>query len=198
MSISIAFGIHPVKEALKNNKKVHKIIVQKGLNSEAINEIISLAKEVDIPFQFVPKEKLNYLTKENHQGVIAQLSAIEYYDIEKLLPNLLESKDNPLILLLDGVTDVRNIGAITRSAECFGVDAIYIPTFGSAIINEDAIKASAGALFTVPIARGINFNKGVEFIQNCGFQLISITEKGEDSVNDVDFSIPTAVSEYAQ
>ncbi|MBU6341597.1 MAG: RNA methyltransferase, partial [Bacteroidetes bacterium] len=143
---NLIYGHHPVVEAIKAGKTVEKLFFQQGVRGEFEKEIRLLAREHDIPLQVVPKEKLNKLTGGNHQGVAAYLAIIEFQSIESLVPFLFEQGENPLLLMLDSISDVRNFGALCRSAECMGAHALIIPQAGSAPANEDAMKASAGAL----------------------------------------------------
>jgi 23S rRNA (guanosine2251-2'-O)-methyltransferase len=190
---SMIYGIYPVLEALQTGQNIHKILILKTIQGNNIQQIIELSKNNDIPFQFVPKEKLNQFTQNNHQGIIALLSAVEYYDIENLVPKLFEEVGNPIIGILDGITDVRNIGAIARSAECFGISALYTPATGSGMITEDAIKSSAGALLRIPLARSVQFLKGIDYLVACGFQFVAMTEKGEDYFSDIALYRPTCL-----
>ena len=153
MNESITYGLRPVLEAIATGKTIDKVLFQKDLSGPLFKDLFIKVRERKIPFQYVPAEKLNRLTRGNHQGVVAFMSAIEYDDIYAILPYLFEQGKVPFLLILDKVTDVRNIGAIARSAECAGVDAIIIPMKGAAQLNEDAVKSSAGALHKVPVCR---------------------------------------------
>ncbi len=184
------FGIHPVIEAIKSGKEMDRVLLQKNLRGESFRELFNLIRELEIPFQFVPVEKLNRLSKQNHQGVIAYVTDISYQKIEDILPLLYESGRVPLILLLDGITDVRNMGAIARTAECAGVDAIVIPLKGSAMINSEAIKTSAGALYKVPVCRTTNVGEAITLMKNSGLQVIAASEKGSRNYTSVDFKSP--------
>jgi len=184
------FGIHPVIEAIKSGKEMDRILLQKNLRGESFRELFNLIRELEIPFQFVPIEKLNRLSKQNHQGVIAYVTDISYQKIEDILPFLYERGRVPLILLLDGITDVRNMGAIARTAECAGVDAIVLPLKGSAMINAEAIKTSAGALYKVPVCRTANAKEAVTLMKESGLQVFAATEKGSQSYTSVDFTTP--------
>jgi 23S rRNA (guanosine2251-2'-O)-methyltransferase len=187
------YGIHSVMEALKEAVPINKVLIQKDIHNERIGEIIQILKISEIPFQFVPKEKLNRITGKNHQGIIALGSVTEFYTIEQILPVLFEKGAVPLIGILSGITDVRNFGAIARSAECLGVDALVIPAQGSAMINEDAMQASAGALHKIPICREINFLRSVKYIKDSGLALIACTEKAEIPINKIDLKNPSAL-----
>lgn len=176
------FGTRPLIEALKSDKELEKVFVQKGLRSPVFKELMALLKEGNIPFQFVPVEKLNRLTRKNHQGVVATISPIVFYDIEQLLPTIYEEGREPFILILDRITDVRNFGAILRTASCTGVDAVIIPSKSSAQLNAETIKSSAGALFKVPLCRSENLKTSLDFLKNSGLKLVAATEKSSDSL----------------
>ncbi|MFA8451448.1 MAG: 23S rRNA (guanosine(2251)-2'-O)-methyltransferase RlmB [Bacteroidales bacterium] len=190
---NLIYGIRVVIEAIDSGKEIDKLFIQKGLNNELYAELRESLKQVRIPIQYVPVEKLNRLTRKNHQGVVGFLSEIDYQNIEQLIPMLYEEGKNPLLLVLDQVTDVRNMGAIARTAECAGVNAIVLPSRGSAQINADAIKTSAGALLKLPICRTFNLKTTLQFIKDCGIQLVASTEKTNNLYYDVDFSEPSAI-----
>lgn len=187
------FGVRTVTEAIQSGKEVHKVLLKKGGRSENMSALLELIHYRDIPFQYVPEEKLNRLTRKNHQGVIAFLSAVEYQDITKLLPMLFEEGRVPLILILDNVTDVRNFGSIARSAECAGADAIVIPVKGSAQITSDALKTSAGALNYIPVCRTFRLKETVAYLKESGLQIIAATEKGNQPYYKADLTCPTAI-----
>jgi len=172
------------------NASGYRVLLQKNLRGESFRELFNLIRELDIPFQFVPVEKLNRLSKQNHQGVIAYVTDISYQKIEDILPLLYERGKVPLILLLDGITDVRNMGAIARTAECAGVDAIVVPLKGSALINSEAIKTSAGALYKIPVCRTANAKETVSLMKDSGLQVMAATEKGSRSYTSVEFMSP--------
>jgi 23S rRNA (guanosine2251-2'-O)-methyltransferase len=156
-------------------------------------EFKALVKEHNISFQQVPIEKLNRITRKNHQGIIAVISPITYQNIEDLLPVIYEKGETPLLLMLDGVTDVRNMGAIARTAECAGVHAIIVPKKGSAEINPDAIKTSAGALYKIPVCRQDSLSRVARFLIDSGVQLVVSTEKTKESIYDVDYTTPSCI-----
>ena len=187
------FGIRAVIEAIKSGKQIDKLMVKSGLKGELFFELIEMVKDLQIPFQYVPNERINRVTMKNHQGVLAFISPIEFQNIENILPSIFESGKTPLIVILDKVTDVRNFGAITRTAECAKVDAIIIPEKGSAQISGDAVKTSAGALLKIPVCRVKNLSETIKYLQQSGIQLVAATEKAEDFYYKVDFSIPTAI-----
>jgi len=187
------FGIRPVIEALKSGKEIEKLLIQTNLKSAAAFELKDLLKELEIPFQYVPVEKLNKLTFKNHQGVIGFLSLISYQPLEQVLPLVYESGKIPLILILDRITDVRNFGAIARTAECAGVNAIIIPSKGAAQINEDALKTSAGALSKINVCRIDQMKPTIEFLQQSGIQVVACTEKAAKDIYEINYAIPTAI-----
>lgn len=180
-------------EALKSGKEIEKIMIQKGLRGEGFQQLHSLIREMEIPVQFVPLEKLDRMTRQNHQGVVAMISEIPYQKIEAILPTVYEQGKVPLVLVLDHITDVRNLGAIARTAECSGVDAILIPEKGSAQVNQDAIKTSAGALYKIPVCRYQSVRETVTFMKNSGLKIIAATEKANSDYTDVDMKQPLAL-----
>lgn len=187
------FGTRAVIEAIQQGKNIEKILLKKGIINELIQQLSSLIRENNIPFQYVPLEKINRVTRKNHQGVIAYISPIEYSDIESVLPGIYESGKTPLLLILDQITDVRNFGAIVRSAECGGVDAVIIPEKGMARIGADAIKTSAGALYYVPVCKSGNLYNTVKFLSDSGVKIVASTEKGEKLYTEADFKTPIAI-----
>lgn len=189
----LIYGRHPVKEALEEGKEFEKIFIQKTARSPEIKEIIRLSRQGNVPTQLVPPQKLNAITGKNHQGVIGFLALVKYYSIEDVLPKVYEDGKTPLFLILDGVTDVRNFGAIARTALCMGVDALVIPQRGSAMINAEAIKASAGALNAIQVCREQHLAGAVNFLKLNGIQIFVADIKGEAKVNEIDFTMPLAL-----
>lgn len=189
----MVFGLRPIIEAINSGKEVEKILIQNGLKSDIFSELNILIKKYSIPFQKVPIEKLNRITTKNHQGVIAIISPIDYYNIENLLPKMFEDGHIPLILVLDRITDVRNFGAIARTAECAGVNAIVISEKGNAPINADSIKTSAGALNIIPVCRSKNIKETLIFLKNSGLTIFAATEKGNEFYFSQNFSNPCAL-----
>lgn len=189
----MVFGIRAVMEAIDSGKEIESLFVQRGLSGPLFAEFKALVKEQNVAFQQVPIEKLNRITRKNHQGVIAVISPITYHDIEDLLPTIYEKGETPLLLMLDGVTDVRNMGAIARTAECAGVHAIIVPKKGSAEINPDAIKTSAGALYKIPVCRQDSLGRVAKFLIDSGVQLVVSTEKTKESIYDVDYTTPSCI-----
>ena len=189
----IIFGIHAVLEALDAGRDLDKVFLKRGGGSDLFGRLVGQLKQREIPYQQVPVEKLNRLTRKNHQGVVAWLSEISYADIFNLLPTIYESGEEPLLLLLDGVSDVRNFGAIARSAECAGVHAIIVPTTGSAAINPDAIKTSAGALHRIPVCRHRDLLPITRFLRESGLRIFAANERAESFHFQTDLSGPAAV-----
>ncbi len=187
------FGIRAVIEAIKADKLIDKLVIRRGLTGELSHELMTLINELQIPYQLVPNERISRITQKNHQGVIAFISPIEFQNIEQIIPSLFEAGKTPFVVILDKVTDVRNFGAITRTAECAGVDAIIIPEKGSARISGDAVKTSAGALHKIPVCRVQNLLQTIKFLKSSGLQVIAATEKAEDYYYQTDFTVPTAI-----
>lgn len=187
------FGIHAVMEAVNAGRDLDKVLVRRGGGSDLMKNLLGLLSSMDVPVQQVPVEKLNRITGKNHQGVIAFLSEISFGDITALLPAIFEKGEDPRILLLDGVSDVRNFGAIARSAECAGVHAIVIPMSGSAAMNADAVKTSAGALHQIPVCRHRDLLTVLKFLRESGLGLFAATEKASDSIYDTDMTGPAGL-----
>ena len=180
---SYVMGWHPVMEALNAGKEFQKVLIQRDEKGERTTALVAQLRGLNIPVQRVPKEKLNRITVKNHQGIVAFLSPISYQPLEELIARAYEAGETPLLVALDGVTDVRNIGAIARSAECFGATALVIPSFGVAPIQEDAIKSSSGALLRLPVARVPDMARALEGIQAQGMTCIALDEKAEKSIH---------------
>lgn len=187
------FGFRPVLEALRSGKEIDKILVQKGLTNQQLPELIQLAKELNVTISINPPEKLDRITRKNHQGVIAFAAYVQFSSIENIIADTFEKGETPLLLILDRVTDVRNFGAICRTAECAGVHAIIIPEKGGAQINSDAMKTSAGAISYLPICREYNLKKTIEYLKESGLQIIACTEKTDDLLYAPDYTLPTAI-----
>ena len=187
------YGIHPVLEAVESGKKIEKVFLKQGMEGPAFKHLLELLTDRQIPFQFVPAPKLNSLVHGAHQGVVAYMAQIDYVPFEEMVENALKVKKSPLFILLDGVSDVRNFGAIARSAECAAVDGIIVPAKGGAAINADAIKASAGALLRIATSKTTNLKMAVYYLQENGFQIVAATEKTDKQLYDIDFTKPTAV-----
>ena len=189
----LTFGIRSVIEAIKQGKTINKILLQKGLTGELIKELLVLVHKENIVVQKVPVQKLNHMVKKNHQGVIAMISPVAYHQIDWLVQQVYEKGEDPFILILDRVKDVRNFGAIARTAECFGVHAIVIPSKDSALITNDAVKTSAGALFKIPVCKVTSLNAAVDFLKGCGLKIFSCTEKSDTLINKVETTGPKAL-----
>jgi len=193
MDKDFIYGIKPVFEAVDEGKKIDKILIKKGKTDDAINEIITKAKLLNIPIFHVPQEKLDRITRKNNQGCIALVSPIDFHRIEDILPQIFESGDLPLIMILDGLTDVRNFGAICRTCLSAGFQAMIIPSKNFARVSPDAVKTSAGALLKIPVCREDNLASVVDFLQQSGVQVIAATEKAEGNYYQIDFTRPTAI-----
>ena len=187
------FGIRAIIEAVNSGKTIDKLFIQKGLHNDLFAELWKLVRLNRINYKHVPLEKINRLTRKNHQGVFAFISPIDFHSIEDVIPSLYEQGKNPLILVLDRITDVRNFGAIARTAECAGVDAIIIPEQNAAAINADAIKTSAGALHKITVCRTWNLKLAIQFMKESGLQLVGCTEKTQDMMYKPDYTSPTAI-----
>ncbi|MBR1792980.1 MAG: 23S rRNA (guanosine(2251)-2'-O)-methyltransferase RlmB [Bacteroidales bacterium] len=188
---NIVYGLRPVIEAIRAGQHIDRILLQNGLSGSLFGELKALIRQHDIPFQHVPVEKLSKMTEGNHQGVVATIAPVSYHSFVEVVERLQEEERVPLILLLDHVTDVRNMGAIARTAECAGVDALVVPDHGSAQINEDAVKTSSGALLRLPVCRESNLKTVLNLARQYGMQICAATEKGSDEYTAVDFTQPT-------
>ena len=187
----LVYGLRPVIEAIASGAQIERVLIQNGLNSSLLNDLRGKMKEHDIPFQYVPLEKLNKMTTGNHQGVVATIAPVKYHSVVDVLEDLQSREIQGLILLLDHVTDVRNMGAIARTAECTGVSALVVPDHGSAAMNEDAVKTSSGALLRLPVCREQNLKTVVNLAKQYGYQVVASTEKGAVHYREVDFRQPT-------
>ncbi|MFH4967050.1 23S rRNA (guanosine(2251)-2'-O)-methyltransferase RlmB [Gaetbulibacter sp. M240] len=187
------FGLRAIIEAVQSGKTIDKVFLQKGLNGELFNELESLLRTESINTSYVPVEKLNRLTKKNHQGAVAQISPVAFHDMESLVLKVIESGETPLFLLLDQLSDVRNFGAIIRTAECTGVHGVIIQKKGGAPVNGDTIKTSAGAVFKVPICKVDHIKDAVFYMQASGIRVVAATEKTNQTLYDVSFKEPTAI-----
>jgi 23S rRNA (guanosine2251-2'-O)-methyltransferase len=187
------FGIRAIIEAVKSGETIDKVFIQKGLRGELFQELEYLLRNEGINSSYVPVEKLNRLTRGNHQGAVAQISPIEFHNIDDLVMSVIESGKTPLFLLLDQLSDVRNFGSIVRTAECTGVSGIIIQKKGGAPINGDTIKTSAGAIFKIPICKVDHIKDAVFHMQSSGIKVIAATEKAEDYLFDVSFKEPCAI-----
>ncbi|AEM69740.1 RNA methyltransferase, TrmH family, group 3 [Allomuricauda ruestringensis DSM 13258] len=187
------YGIRAVMEAINAEQPINKIFIQKGLKGELYKELESSVRKNGLSLSYVPVEKLNRLTRNNHQGVVAQISPVQFHQFEELVEQVLSKEQLPLFLMLDGVSDVRNFGAIIRTAECCGVHGIIIPKNGAAPITDDTVKTSAGAAFNVPIAKVDHLKDAIFYLQSSGIVITGATEKAKDEIYGVDFNQPTAI-----
>ncbi len=187
------FGIRAIIEAIKSGENIDKIFLQKGLKGDLFTELEQLIRQERLNASYVPVEKLNRLSKKNHQGAVAQIAPISFYDIEDLVLNVIESGKTPLFLLLDQLSDVRNFGAIIRTAECTGVSGIIIQKKGGAPVNGDTVKTSAGAIFKIPICKVDHIKDAVFHMQASGIKVIAATEKTDNTIYDVSFNEPCAI-----
>ena len=187
------FGIKPIVEAIEAGKDIEKILILKGAHGEGIRELSQLCRKRDIPLKQVPVERLNRVTRNNHQGAIAYMAPVSYQNLKDVLLELNEKKVIPLFIMLDRVTDVRNFGAIARSAECAGAHAIIIGKQGSAPLNADAVKTSAGALMRIPVCREQNLKTTLQFLRDEGLQSIACTEKTSETIYSPDYKKPSVI-----
>ncbi len=187
------FGIRAVMEAIEAGKDIDKVLIKKDLNGELASELFGMIRANRILSQRVPLERLNKITRKNHQGVIAVLSAVTYHRLDHLVPQLYEDGVLPFIVVLDGITDVRNFGAIARTCECAGVDAIVIPEHGSVSVGGDAVKTSAGALHHLPVCRERSTAGAVRFLKDNGYRIVAASEKVDINYTQVDYTVPVAI-----
>lgn len=187
------FGLRAIIEAIEAGKDIDKIFVKSDINGDLARELLGKAKTCGILVRRVPQEKLNRITMKNHQGAIAILAAVPYHKLDNIIPVLYEEGKTPLMVVLDGVTDIRNFGAIARTACCAGVDAIVIPSHNSVSITADAIKTSAGALFHIPVCREKSTLDAVRQLKDNGYKIVAATEKGAINYTGVDFTVPVAI-----
>lgn len=187
------FGIRPVIEAIEAGRDIDKIFVSKELHSDVARELLDKAREMHVLVQRVPPEKIQRITRKQTQGVLAILSAVTYHRLDHLVPELYEAGLMPFVLILDGITDVRNFGAIARTAECAGVDAIVIPQHGSVSVGGDAVKTSAGALLHIPVCRERSVRGAVQFLKDNGYRVVAVSEKADINYTEANFTDPVAL-----
>ena len=187
------FGLRAVIEAAQAGKDIDRVLVKRELQGELFHELLEVLTMHEIPIQKVPLERIDRFTRKNHQGVLAFMSAVTYQKIEDIVPLLYEQGKNPFIVVLDGITDVRNFGAIARTCEVAGVDAIVIPARGSVRVSADAIKTSAGALHSIPVCRELNIRDAVQFLRNSGIKVVSATEKAAENYTSSSYVDPVAI-----
>jgi 23S rRNA (guanosine2251-2'-O)-methyltransferase len=191
--IKAVYGVHPVMEALQSGVEIEKVFIQQNIHGEWLSGLRKMLNEKEIPVQILPAEGLNRLFRGNHQGIAAFVSPVQYQQIEGVLPMIYESGESPLLLVLDRITDVRNLGAIARTAEAAGVHAIILPARGSAQINADAIKTSSGALLKLPLVRSMNLKNTLVYLRDSGVKLIAATEKSNQPAWKFSFAEPLAL-----
>lgn len=187
------FGVRAVIEALDAGKEIDKILIKRDIQSDLSKELFAALRGRMIPVQRVPVERIDRITRKNHQGVIAFVSPIIYQRTEDIVPFLFEQGKSPLLLMLDGITDVRNFGAIARTCECAGVDAIIIPSKNSVTVNADAVKTSAGALLTLPVCKEQSLTATIKYLKDSGFRMLAATEKGDYDYSKANYSDPTCI-----
>lgn len=187
------FGVRAVIEAIQAGKEIDRILIKRDIQSDLSKELFAVVKGTMIPVQRVPVERINRITRKNHQGVVAFISSITYQKTEDIVPILFEQGKNPLLIMLDGITDVRNFGAIARTCECAGVDAIVIPSKNSVSANADAIKTSAGALYKLPVCREQNLTQTIKFLKDSGFKIVAATEKGDYDYTKANYNDPVCI-----
>ncbi len=187
------FGTRPVIEALQAAQTLDTIYIKKDLGSELAGELLEAARAAGVPVKRVPVERLNRLTRKNHQGVVATVAAVTYYKVDQVVPMLYDNGENPLLVVLDGVTDVRNFGALARTADCAGVSALVIPERDSVSVNADAVKTSAGALNYVPVCREHNLVKSLRYLRDSGVKIVGTSDKRSVAHTAVDLTGPVAI-----
>jgi 23S rRNA (guanosine2251-2'-O)-methyltransferase len=188
------YGMHPVTEAVLSGKSIEKVVFKQGLEGPQFRNLMALLKEKDVPCQFVPAERLNKIDKGGRsQGVVAYMAQIDYTPFEEAVENAFRKSDAPVFVMLDGVSDVRNLGAIARTAECAGVSAIILPAKGGAAINAEAIKVSAGALLRIDTCKTQNLRIPIYYLKERGFQVVAATEKTDSLIYEADFKKPTVI-----
>lgn len=192
-SKNFIFGIHAVIEAIEAGKSIDKLLVKKEFSGELGRELLSVARNFGVPVQHVPVEKLNRITRRNHQGAVAMLAAVDYCRIDSVIPQLYDDGINPLVVVLDGITDVRNFGAIARTCECAGVNTIVIPERNSVGVTADAVKTSAGALNYLPVCRESNLVKAVKYLKDSGCKVIGAAGETKTPYTATDYTGPVAI-----
>ncbi len=189
----MVFGIRAVIEAVEAGKEIDRVLLKRDFSGELAGELFAVLKDNGIRPQRVPVEKLNAITRKNHQGVIAYISPVNYQPIEEIIASVYDRGETPFIVVLDHITDVRNFGAIARTAECAGVHAVVIPSRGSVTVTADAVKTSAGALLTLPVCRPKSLEDAVKYMKSCGLQIVTASEKASTNYTKADMTLPTAI-----
>lgn len=193
MNEDYIFGIRAVMEAITAGKDIDRVYIRKDLSGELASELFDLIRTHHIVTQRVPVERINRITRKNHQGVVARMSAVTYDSLDRLIPELYEAGVLPFVVVLDGVTDVRNFGAIARTCECAGADAIVIPIHDSVSVSADAVKTSAGALHHLPVCRESSVLSAVKQLKESGYQIVAVTEKADINYTRADYTTPVAL-----
>lgn len=189
----LIFGIRAISEAISAKKEIDKVFIQKDISGELMKDLMKIMKRNNINFTYVPVEKLNRLTPNNHQGAVATISPIGFMEIELLVDSVVESGKTPLFLILDQISDARNFGAIIRTAECTGVNGIIVQKAGSAPVNGDTVKTSAGAVFNVPICKVEHIKDAIFYLQGSGIKTVAATEKTDNNIYDISLNEPVAI-----
>jgi 23S rRNA (guanosine2251-2'-O)-methyltransferase len=189
----LIFGIRAIVEAIQAGKEVDKVFLQKDAQGELMKDLLKVMKRNNVNFTYVPVEKLNRLTPNNHQGAVATIAPISFVEIETLIETVLEKTKTPLFLVLDQISDARNFGAIIRTAECSGVDGIIVQKSGAAPVNGDTVKTSAGAVFNIPICRVEHIKDAIFFLQGSGIKTVAATEKTDQTIYDIELNEPVAI-----
>lgn len=187
------FGIRAVMEAVEAGREIDRVLIRKDLSGPLASELLGVLRTHKVVTQRVPEERINRITRKNHQGVVAFLSAVSYHSLSHIVPELYEEGITPFIVVLDGITDVRNFGAIARTCECAGVNAIVIPERGSVSVGADAVKTSAGALMSLPVCRERSLSGAVKFLKECGYTIVAATEKSDTRYTEGDYRGPVAI-----
>ena len=187
------YGLRAVIEALEAARDIDKILLKRDMNGESVQQLLALAREHQVPVQRVPVQRIERVTRKNHQGVVALMAAVTYYKLEQVLPMIYDNGDNPFFVILDGVTDVRHFGAIARTCECAGVSAIVIPETGSVSVNGDAVKTSAGALNYLPVCRERNIVDAVRYLRDSGVTIVSTSDKNAVTYTSANLTGPVAI-----
>lgn len=187
------FGIRAIIEAIRNGKEIDKVFIQKEAQGDLMKDLMHVMKRANVNFSYVPVEKLNRLTSQNHQGAVATIAPIKFHDLEALVTQVVETVEKPLFLILDQLSDARNFGAIIRTAECTGVNGIIVQKAGSAPVNGDTVKTSAGAVFNIPICKVEHIKDAIFFLQGSGIKTVAATEKTEHSIYDISLNEGVAI-----
>ena len=190
---TLIYGIRPVEELLSLGDEIDRVFIDKDARSDAIQSIKTQLRDRGIIWKSVPREKLDRLTKKNHQGIICFTAPVDYADIEEIVTGIFEIGEDPFIIALDRITDVRNLGAIARTAECAGVHAILVPARDSAPLSDDAVKSSSGALLRIPVARASDFSNALQKLQDSGLRIIGLSEDGAENIWNYDWKGPLAI-----